>query len=390
MKLTSSLSLPRLLLKTLLLFAAFNLLFAVTNPLPALGHLTAYNHFFPGRPRLPFGDQPELAYNLSLYNLEAMFAAHEIANGPKPTDEYRILLLGDSSVWGFLLTPEQTLTGILNQAGLVTASGQHIRAYNLGYPTLTLTKDLLLLERALAYDPDLIIWITTLSANLIPVFLDGQAKDKNPYAFTTLGDCQSEPPVFMGIYGTDRYFLGTGYEYLQETIDFFTQSNSFERQSYCTQNGLSVASALSPAWADPDDCETGEPPLACEIRLHQPSLMFINLGTNWSVNATASHEAYLRQIVDILLAEGVIPVLSTKGDNVEGDWSLNQSIAQVAYDYDLPLWNFWAAIQHLPKHGLDPERPGGNYLIIEAWDRRSFTGLQVLDTIRQTLEPYYP
>ncbi|HLF89387.1 MAG TPA: SGNH/GDSL hydrolase family protein, partial [Anaerolineales bacterium] len=230
----------------------------------------------------------------------------------------------------------------------------------------------------------------TLNPNMIPVFLDGQAQGKNPYAFTTLGDCQSEPPVFLGIYSTDRYYLGAGYEYLQETIDFFARSDSFGRQSYCTQNGLSVASALSPAWADPDACETGETPLACEIRIYQPGLMFINLGTNWSANATASHEAYLRQIVDILLAEGIIPILSTKGDNVEGDWSINQSIAQVAYDYDVPLWNFWAAIQHLPQHGLDPERPGGNYLIIEAWDRRSFTGLQVLDLIRQTLQPYYP
>jgi hypothetical protein len=225
---------------------------------------------------------------------------------------------------------------------------------------------------------------------VIPVFLDGQAKGKNASAFTTLGDCQSEPPVFMGIYDTDRYFLGTDYEYLQETIDFFAQSDSFGRQSYCTQNGLSVASALSPAWADPENCEPNETPLACELRIHQPSLMFVNLGTNWSANATAAHETYLRQIVDILLAEGVIPILSTKGDNVEGDWSLNQSIAQVAYDYDLPLWNFWAAIQTLPGHGLDPARPGGNYLIIEAWDRRSFTGLQVLDSIRKTLAPYYP
>lgn len=232
--------------------------------------------------------------------------------------------------------------------------------------------------------------VPTLSANMIPVFLDGQAKGKNPTAFSTLGDCQSEPPVFMGIYDTDRYYLGTGYEYLQETIDFFAQSDAFGRQSYCTQNGLSVASALSPTWADPAACLKDETPLACEIRLYQPSLMFINLGTNWSANATASHENYLRQIVDILLAEGILPILSTKGDNVEGDWSINKSIAQVAYDYDLPLWNFWAAIQNLPQHGLDPNRPGNNYLIPEAWDRRSFTGLQVLDSIRQTLEPYYP
>lgn len=232
--------------------------------------------------------------------------------------------------------------------------------------------------------------VPTLSPNMIPVFLDGLAKGNDPYGFSTVGDCQSEPPVFMGIYSTEWYNLTDEYAYLQETIDFFSQSDSFARQSYCVQNGLSVASALSPEWANKTDCLPDETPLACDLRLHKPSLMFINLGTNWAANSTTSHERYLRQIVDILLENGVIPILSTKGDNVEGDWSINESIAQVAYDYDIPLWNFWASIQDLVNFGLDPDRPGGNYLTTTAWDRRSFTGLAVLDEIRKTLEPYYP
>ena len=157
-------SLSRLLLKTLLLFAALNLLFAAANPLPALGRLSAYNVLFPGRPRLPYGDQPALSYNVSLFNLDAMFASHIIAGEPKPADEYRVILLGDSSVWGFLLTPEQTLDAYLNAAHLITSGGKTLRTYNLGYPTLSLTKDLLILQRALVYDPDLIVWLTTLEA----------------------------------------------------------------------------------------------------------------------------------------------------------------------------------------------------------------------------------
>ena len=65
--------------KTILIFAALNLIFAIWLPLPALGRVSAYNHLFPGRKRLPYSDNPKKAYNLSLYNLEAMFASHEIA-----------------------------------------------------------------------------------------------------------------------------------------------------------------------------------------------------------------------------------------------------------------------------------------------------------------------
>ena len=37
-----------------------------------------------------------------------------------------------------------------------------MRAYNLGYPVMSLTKDLLILSRALEYQPDLIVWPVTL------------------------------------------------------------------------------------------------------------------------------------------------------------------------------------------------------------------------------------
>jgi hypothetical protein len=130
--------------------------------LPAAGVPSAYNHIFPGRQRLPFGENPSLAYNLSLYNLDAMFASHEIAV-PKADDEYRIIVIGDSSVWGTLLRPEETLSGQLNTAAPRYCS-KTAHFYNLGYPTISVTKDLMLLDYALRYQPDAIIWLTTLEA----------------------------------------------------------------------------------------------------------------------------------------------------------------------------------------------------------------------------------
>ncbi|HEX7975874.1 MAG TPA: hypothetical protein VF498_15805, partial [Anaerolineales bacterium] len=77
-------------LKALVLFAIVDLAFAWLNPLPALGQLSGYNHLFPGRERLPYSDHPDRAYSLSLFNLEAMFASHELSAGAKPPGEYRV------------------------------------------------------------------------------------------------------------------------------------------------------------------------------------------------------------------------------------------------------------------------------------------------------------
>lgn len=152
------------IVKAGLLFLGANLVFAAVYPLPQLGRLSAYNRLFPGRARLPYGDHPERAYNLSLYNLEAMFASHEISAGPKPPAEFRVILIGDSSTWGFLLPPGETLAAHLNTLQLQAPDGRAIRFYNLGYPVMSLTKDVLILSRALAYQPDLIVWLVTLES----------------------------------------------------------------------------------------------------------------------------------------------------------------------------------------------------------------------------------
>lgn len=156
--------LMRVLLKALLLFLTANLLFGLWAE-PGFGRMSAYNSLFPGRPRFPFGESPREAYNFSLFNLEAMFAAHEVSGRPAPGEgEYRVFMVGDSSVWGTLLRPEETLAGQLNAMRLRAPDGRRLRFYNLGYPTISLAKELLILDRALAYQPDLVVWLVTLEA----------------------------------------------------------------------------------------------------------------------------------------------------------------------------------------------------------------------------------
>lgn len=244
--------------------------------------------------------------------------------------------------------------------------------------TATPTPDTRLLPRYWAEWP----LIPTVSERAKEIFIHGQELGNNPHAFSVIGDCQSEPSILMGIYDTPDYTLNDGYEYLEETIQWF--QGSFNRDNITVKDGMSVASVINPLWADPEQCHPNETPLDCEIRIHKPAIMIISLGTNWQGGNDKTHEKYMRQIIEVLISQGVVPILSTKGDNLEGDHRINQSIARVAFDYDLPFWNFWLSIRDLPGKGIDGSREGG-YLTTQAWGRRSISGLMALDAVWREL-----
>src|SRR5215212_2515808 len=103
----SRVSLFKLLLKSALLFLVFNVAYYVAQPLNLLNRVTVYNGLVPGRTRLPFSDfYPDASYSVSINNLDQMLVSHEIAKRKAP-DEYRVIMLGDSAVWGYLLQPDQ-------------------------------------------------------------------------------------------------------------------------------------------------------------------------------------------------------------------------------------------------------------------------------------------
>lgn len=660
--------LRNVLLKALGLFIFFNLIFAALDPLPALGRLSLYNVLFPGRERFPFGETPEQAYNFSLYSVEAMFASHEINAAAKAADEYRVLIIGDSSVWGTLLKPEETIAGQINAARLTTCDGKRIRAFNLGYPTISLTKDLMILQEAMRYQPDQIVWLVTLQAfpldrqlasplvannpgrirpliaayNLpldvndssfqdpdfwgrtiigqrraladwlrlqiygvmwastgidqfypaqyepaqrdfaaddldfnnqppptmnseelafemlraghaiagdVPLllvnepilisqggnsdlrynffyprwaydlyrlwmdelvaaegwdYLDlwdlvdesqftnsaihmnpagtgslaatigtalqtrpcppaadpiptpiptltatavppatatpalpamtstaitptvevivptptfaadawktmpvlptlgaraqdiyrlGRTLGNDPHAFSKIGDCETASEWFLAIFdrpNSTLYRLGE-YTSLQMVLDHF--SGSFKRKSLAARIGFNSATLLSPNWADADQCQPGESPLVCELRVHKPAFAIIALGTNDAGNP-AKFEPNLRTIIETCIERGVVPILSTKADNLEGDHRINAVIGRLAYEYDIPLWNFWLAVQPLPGRGLSEDGVhltwAYNYFddpaaLRTAWVWRNLTALQTLERMLQAV-----
>lgn len=230
--------------------------------------------------------------------------------------------------------------------------------------------------------------VPTVSERARQIYQHGLALGNNPHAFSVVGDCEGTPSRFLGVfdYSTRWYRLGE-YAYLQEAIDHF--AGSFGRVSRAANSGFTAAAVLSPAWAHPDFCRSGESPLACELRIHRPSIALVMVGT-MDFRHPEAFEGYLRRIVDTLIENGVVPILYTKANNREGDWSINAATARVAYEQDLPLWNLWRAVQGLPNQGLREDRMhltwGPNFFdspeaMKNGWPWRNLTALQALDAV---------
>jgi hypothetical protein len=220
------------------------------------------------------------------------------------------------------------------------------------------------------------------------IYLHGLELGNNPRAFSKVGDCGSTPAWFLGDFdrGPRYYSLGE-YQSLEAVIQEF--QGSFDRTSLAAKSGFNASSVFTPLWANRKFCDANETPLACEYRLHRPAFAFIMLGTNdvWHID---NFEPQMRRIIEFSIENGVVPILSTKADNEEGNGSINATIASLAHEYDVPLLNYWLAVQPLPDMGLQedkahitwgPNRFDDPKAMEKGWPVRNLTALQVLDAV---------
>ncbi|NMA12397.1 MAG: hypothetical protein GX933_04320 [Chloroflexi bacterium] len=227
---------------------------------------------------------------------------------------------------------------------------------------------------------------------------EGIAAGNNPHAFSKVGDCETSTDWYLHDFDLDdRYYnLGEYKEEFEPVLAFY--KGSFLRRSLAAKPGFSAASVLSSYWIDYSNCAAGELPLTCEYNQHNPLVVLISMGTNDGYNPPVFKEN-LRAIITATLEQKRLPVLMTKADNVEGTYAINRDIAALAAEYEIPLWNYWAAIQSLPNGGLvedgihltfykndfsDPY--AWNY----AWTYRNFTALQMLETLMNATKPWLP
>jgi len=216
--------------------------------------------------------------------------------------------------------------------------------------------------------------------SLQKVYERGQVLGNDPRAFSIFGDCQARPSEFFGVFETDTELVENLSPELSETVAYF--KGSFNRESSSAQDGTTPGSLLWAQWHRGEyGCTFAETPVECELRTHRPSFVIIQVGTHFESRNTE----YLRRIILQLMDEGVVPILATKADNRELDDRINRDMALLAFEYDLPLWNFWAAVSDLPNRGLytRDDRPlqGDIYLNEEATIIHRMTGLAALNVV---------
>ncbi|MBC8506327.1 MAG: hypothetical protein H8D34_15805 [Chloroflexi bacterium] len=222
--------------------------------------------------------------------------------------------------------------------------------------------------------------------NVTAIYLNGIAQGRNPANFSVIGDCQAIPFVFMGPIGRLELLPGNHEQYLWDAI--YNYEPSFLRESISVRGGFTAASIFNPMQADPSQCKPGETPLTCEYRLHNPAFIFITL-ENWRNPETIGrYESYLREILDYVISRGTVPILLTKADVSEVKERIhiiNPAIAELAYEYDVPLVNFWRAAQNLENRGIDSEREGF-HLSQDGFDLKNLLALKALYQTWQKIE----
>ncbi len=235
----------------------------------------------------------------------------------------------------------------------------------------------------------------SVSNRMIEIYQDGLARGRDPSRFSKIGDCQNITPYFLAMFSDPtKYRLGDQYAYLQPTIDHF--STSWARKSVATHGGFNAATVLSPFWtlvSRPGECQQGETPAACELRINNASFAIISMEETWSGDFV-KYDHYMRMLVEYVLSQDVVPMIATRAELPNAPISINAIVVQIADDYGIPLWNFGAAAATLPNNGLSADgfhlTPGtveGNYYFDDparmelGWTVRNLTALQAIDAV---------
>ncbi len=224
--------------------------------------------------------------------------------------------------------------------------------------------------------------------NVKNIYAQGQTLGNNPRAFSKVGDSTIQIPYFLARFDQlGGYNLGA-YAYLQPTIDYF--AGSFNREGTAVRKGFHSWSVNDPAWADKTICQPNETPIACEIRIQRPAVIFIRLGSN-DAGVPEMFDQNLRQIVELAIVNGVIPVIGTKADRAEGSNINNEILRRIAADYEIPLWDFDLVAGTLPGRGLDVDNVhlttfyAHDYTLPQAFQQghgvHNLTALMVLDAL---------
>lgn len=181
----------------------------------------------------------------------------------------------------------------------------------------------------------------------------GLINGHNPHSFSKIGDCYASTSWFIADFdlGKQYYNLGPFEADFAPVIEYY--QGSFGTHSLAARPGFTAASLLSPTWINPT-CEDYDNPLNCELAAQNSLFAIFSIGTNDAFNPSQFKDN-MREAIETAIAQNRLPVLMTKADDIEGGHRINQDIADLAAEYELPIVNFWAAVQDLPFKGLQQD-----------------------------------
>lgn len=222
----------------------------------------------------------------------------------------------------------------------------------------------------------------------------GRALGRDGGAFSRIGGSVAATQHLMGRFDTGPYDLGP-YASLQPTVDHY--AGSFSRVGQAAKRGFTAHASLNPNWSDPAFCQPNETPADCEVRLHNPSIIFVVLGTN-DIGTGEQFEEDMRVLLDHLVDQGIVPILVTKADRFEGADNRNNGIIRsLAADMQLPLLDFDLISGTIPGRGMGADNVHLTlYDQYDYTDPRAFqrgygvfnlTALMMLDAVWQEMTP---
>jgi hypothetical protein len=285
---------------------------------------------------------------------------------------------------GAVTAPLQTFTPSITLSPTITLTPSITPT-----PTETLTPTPTITNTSLPFPNTLgTSYLPVVSQRAIGTYQYGLTLGNNPNVFSRLGDCHSSSPGFLGAFDSPSSYRLGPFTDLQDVINYY--AGAFSNPSQAAYSGLHMGSFFSPLWARPDFCEGSENVMDCEYRRYHPSIIFINIGTLNMASPDEEYERFVRPIIEFWISKGVVPILNTKADNIEGGDRFNIIMRRLAYEYDMPLWDFALVAHALPNNGLGSDNvhlsEGSPYFddpvqMQTGWTLRNLTGLQALNVV---------
>lgn len=146
----------------------FICLVAKFNPVDSITQLNLWGVVGNGRARLVYMSD----FNNGLLPLNSLLATHIIAHTPKKSNEYRVIIIGNSGPFGSGLDDNETLVAQLNGRKILVGD-KLLVAYNLGYPSATVITEAMTIDAVARYEPDFVFsFVTAYMFNNRQAYLD--------------------------------------------------------------------------------------------------------------------------------------------------------------------------------------------------------------------------